>query len=277
MYTTRFVLRDRSECVGTLNPEWFMTRISNAVATELPASSEPQSEDFTALDQQNFKSLTGAVARSLQRDLIDGVHKPGEKLPIVRLAKIYDVSPGAIREALSRLVSEGFVEFNEQRGFRAAPVSPTALMDIIRARILVDVHALRESIRLGDVAWEAELLAIHHRLANCPKDNPRHPSPTREEWQRLHREFHRALIVACGSEWLMRFHDTLFDQTIRYRAVSAAYDAERTDRRNAEAEHAEIVRLTVARDADAAAAALERHYSLTAERLLLGQRARQAD
>ena len=104
-------------------------------------------------------------------------------------------------------------------------------MDIIRARILVDVQALREAIRLGDLAWEAELLAIHHRLANCSQDDFRRPSPMREEWQQLHRQFHRTLIVACNSEWLMRFHDMLFDQTVRYRALSHAYDQERADRR----------------------------------------------
>ena len=119
-----------------------------------------------------FKSLTASVANALQRDLVTARYMPGEKLPIVQLAKHYGVSPGAVREALSRLISEGLVEFNEQRGFRAAPISPNALADITRTRILIDAQALREAIRLGDVDWEAEVLAIHHRLANCPpRDN----------------------------------------------------------------------------------------------------------
>src|SRR5882762_2373993 len=114
-----------------------------------------------------FKSLTASVANALQRDLVAGRYMPGHKLPIVQLAKSYGVSPGAVREALSRLISEGLVEFNEQRGFRAAPVSPAALMDITRTRVMIDAQALRDAIRLGDVAWEAEVLAMQHRLANC--------------------------------------------------------------------------------------------------------------
>ena len=79
----------------------------------------------------------------------------------------------------------------------------------------------------------------------------------RDEWQRLHRVFHRTLISACGSEWLMRFHDLLFDQTIRYRSIASAYEATRDDLRR-------DVRMpsmppsskaTVARDADTAASA----------------------
>ena len=219
-----------------------------------------------------FKSLTATVANALQRDLVDGRYMPGQKLPIVQLAKSYGVSPGAVREALSRLISEGLVEFNEQRGFRAAPVSQAALEDITRTRIMIDVYALREAIRLGDVDWEAEVLAVHHRLANCVPRDDSDPKIVREEWQRLHRIFHRTLISACGSTWLMRFHDLLFDQTIRYRSIASAYEVQREDlRRNPNAEHAEIVRATVARDAEAAAALLEQHYCGTAQRLSQGQ------
>ena len=223
-------------------------------------------------DQASFKSLTASVANALQRDLVAGLYLPGAKLPIMPLAKHYGVSPGAVREALSRLISEGLVEFNEQRGFRTAPVSQAALMDITRTRILIDVHALRESIRLGDLDWEAEVLAVHHRLANTRLRDDESDPNVRDEWQRLHRVFHRTLIAACGSDWLMRFHDLLFDQTIRYRSVAAAYETERSDlRRDVRIEHAEIVQAAVARDADAAAAALERHYMVTANQLVQGQ------
>lgn len=212
----------------------------------------------------SFKSLTASVANALQRDLVAGVYLPGVKLPIVPLAKHYGVSPGAVREALSRLISEGLVEFNEQRGFRSAPVSQAALMDITRTRIVIDVHALREAIRLGDVDWEADVLAMQHRLANCPLRDEAEPT-VRDEWGRLHRVFHRTLIAACGSEWLLRFHDLLFDQAIRYRLLAGSY---RLDlHRNVEAEHAEIVNAVIARDPDAAAAAIERHYMTTADLL----------
>jgi DNA-binding GntR family transcriptional regulator len=226
----------------------------------------------TTENQRSFKSLTATVASALQRDLVAGRHMPGAKLPIVQLAKDYGVSPGAVREALSRLISEGLVEFNEQRGFRAAPVSQAALVDITRTRILIDVHALREAIRLGDVDWEAEILAIEHRLAHCTPRDEADPVGVRDEWQRLHRVFHRTLISACGSEWLIRFHDLLFDQTIRYRSIASAYETTRDDlRRDPNAEHGAIVKATVAHDADTAAALLKRHYQGTTDRLLAGQ------
>ena len=100
-----------------------------------------------SLNGSPFKSLTASVAKALQSDLVTARYLPGTKLRIAQLSEHYGVSPGAVREALSRLISEGLVEFTEQRGFRAAPVSKAALMDITRTRVLLDIHALRESIR----------------------------------------------------------------------------------------------------------------------------------
>jgi DNA-binding GntR family transcriptional regulator len=219
-----------------------------------------------------FKSQTGFAVSSLQRELVAGAFLPGVKLPIVSLAERYGVSPGAIREALSRLTSEGLVEFNEQRGFRAAPVSPKALDDITRARLLIDTQALKESIRRGDVNWEAEVMSAHRRLMKAPhfKGGDR---TLNEVWLNLHRQFHRALVNACGSDWLIRFHDILFDQTIRYRSLESVYSrALRSDaQRDVNGEHAEIVKAVLARDENAAALALERHYLKTRNLLLQSQ------
>lgn len=236
-----------------------------------PPKTEAKPVSSTPIYSAVFKSLTASVASELRRDLVAGRFLPGTKLPIAALAKNYGVSPGAVREALSRLISEGIVEFNEQRGFRAAAVSVAALMDITRTRVLIDVHALREAIRLGDVEWEANVIAIHHRLANCPIREKNSPH-VRDEWQRLHGEFHRTLISGCGSAWLIRFHDTLFDQTVRHRSISSIYETSHRDlQRDVKVEHAQIVRAAIARDAAAAAAALEKHYLKTTDLLIKGQ------
>ena len=234
-------------------------------ATDIADRKAGSAEQFASHRPTSFKSLTAAVASALQNDIVTGRYLPGEKLPIVKLARDYGVSPGAVREALSRLVSENLVEFNEQRGFRAARVSRAALFDIARTRILIDAHGLREAIRLGDVDWEADVIAIQHRLANCPERDAQ-SSDMRADWQRLHRIFHRTLIAACGSEWLIRFHDLLYDQMIRYRCLAGAFQLDL--RRNVRSEHGAIVDAVTARDPDAAAAAIEKHYMTTANLLV---------
>ena len=89
----------------------------------------------------------------------------------------------------------------------------------------------------------------------------------RADWQRLHRIFHRTLIAACGSEWLIRFHDLLYDQMIRYRSLAGSLRSS-TCAATCRSEHADIVDAVIARDADAAAAAIEKHYMTTANLLV---------
>ena len=81
------------------------------------------------------------------------------------------------------------------------------------------------------------------------------------EWVVRHRIFHRTLVGACGSPWLLGFRDVLHEQSERYRRLSIRRDTAKS--RDVEAEHAAIVRATLKRDADAAVAALSKHFMTT--------------
>src|SRR3546814_9410187 len=55
---------------------------------------------------------------------------PNKKLKVHELALSLGISPGAVREALFRLVSEHLVETRDQRGFAVTPVSITDLQEL---------------------------------------------------------------------------------------------------------------------------------------------------
>ena len=57
----------------------------------------------------------------MRADLLACRIPPGSRLKIQDLCDRFSVSLGAIREALSRLTSDGLVVSEPQRGFRAAP------------------------------------------------------------------------------------------------------------------------------------------------------------
>ncbi len=81
-----------------------------------------------------------------------------------------------------------------------------------------------------------------------------------EVWIARHRVFHRALVNACGSPWLLGFRDVLQEQSERYRRLSIR---ETGKSRDVEAEHAAIVHAALRRDAEAAVAALTAHFLTT--------------
>ena len=217
--------------------------------------------DSTAEDRP--RSLTSAVQERLRADILSTRLLPGQKLHIAGLAKQFSVSLAAVREALSRLVADGLVQASDQRGFRVSPVSLADLKDVTQTRIDIEGLALRRSIERGDQDWLASVEAAWDSLKAVPYRFPDDPSVHYEVWVVRHRIFHRALVNACGSPWLLGFRDVLHEQSERYRRLSIRREVGRP--RDVEAEHAAIVDAVLKRDADAAVAALSHHFSITME------------
>jgi len=204
--------------------------------------------------------LTSAVFERLRADILATRLVPGQKLHIAGLAGQFGVSLAAVREALSRLVADGLVQALDQRGFRVRPVSHADLEDVTRTRIEIEALALRKSIERGDADWLASVERSHAVLAAMPYRDPADPTQHNEPWIGLHRDFHRTLVSACGSTWLLSFREVLHEQSERYRRLSIRFN---DGQRNVPAEHAVIVNAVLRRDADAAVASLSEHFMLT--------------
>jgi DNA-binding GntR family transcriptional regulator len=209
------------------------------------------------------RSLTSAVQERLRADILSTRLLPGQKLHIAGLAKQFSVSLAAVREALSRLVADGLVQASDQRGFRVSPVSLADLADVTQTRIDIEGLALRRSIERGDAAWLATVEAAWEALKAVPYRYPDQPGVHYEEWVVRHRVFHRALVNACGSRWLLGFRDELHEQSERYRRLSIRREVGKP--RDVEAEHAAIVDAVRRRGAEAAVIALSKHFTITME------------
>ncbi|MCO6188412.1 GntR family transcriptional regulator [Rhizobium sp. L1K21] len=201
----------------------------------------------------------------IKAELLDGRLMPGAKLKIAELQARADVSVAAIREALSRLTTEGLVHAIPQRGFVVAPISKADLKDLTAVRIEIETKCLRKSIEAGDIAWQGQLKAIWHQLENTPHFVSPESETLNPAWTALHSDFHDALISACGSVWWLKLRDQLYAQAERYRRLLLPYAK---TARNPDAEHKAIVEATLARDADFACSLLEAHLRQTADLLL---------
>jgi GntR family carbon starvation induced transcriptional regulator len=199
------------------------------------------------------------VAR-LREDLVACVLRPGEPLRLGVMREKYGAGLTPLREALFQLVAEGLVTMEEQRGFRVAEVSLEDLADLTEQRVFLEGQALRLAIERGDLTWESRVLAAHHRLAGTPMLEPGTATLT-DAWTDAHRDFHRVLVDACGSAWLLRFREVLSDQAERYRRLSVL---EKPDRDVAQ-EHRRLTEAVLARDAERAVQYLAAHYRLTAQ------------
>ena len=103
------------------------------------------------LDTVEPKTLVEGAYQRLRRDIIEGVHAPGEKLRVEHLKDRYEVGAGTLREALLLLVTDALVVAQGQRGFRVSPISIEDFEDITRTRLLLETEALRQSLQLGRI------------------------------------------------------------------------------------------------------------------------------
>lgn len=197
----------------------------------------------------------GEIAyRQIRRDIVFGTLAPGARLRLDRLKDPYLVSVSTLREIFNRLASERFVIAEDQRGFRVSPVSQGHFREVAGMRELLEAHALRQSFERGDIEWESQVVAAHYKLAKMETLIEAGDTTHTEAWKRYDREFHAALIAACGSKALMETHRGIFDHYLRYQIVAVIYRGEAASQ-----EHRQLMECALSRDAGTAAEILARH------------------
>jgi len=211
------------------------------------------------------QNLTQGAYEALRADLLACRIAPGSRLKIQDLCAQHAVSLGAIREALSRLTSEGLVVAEPQRGFRVAPISRADLEDLTMVRIEVESLCLTRAIAVGTVDWESRLVAAFHRLSRTPERVASDPARSADEWAEAHAGFHAALVDGADSPWLLRLQAQLYAQSERYRRLSIPLGA---SDRDVDGEHRAIMDAVLARNAERALGLMRRHISATTSILL---------
>lgn len=209
--------------------------------------------------------------RNIRNDIVFGQLKPSERLRLEPLRKRYNVSVTTLREILNRLTSDGFVVAEGQKGFEVAPVSDEDLREIADLRILLESHALKRSFELGDLDWEASVVAAYHKLHVLEKKMLTGETTVRENWKNADWQFHRALISGCGSRALLETHGAVFDKYLRYQMLTLTFRGEEAAR-----EHKLLHDAALAHDAESAGKVLEAHILGGVEHSIANREKKQA-
>ena len=121
-------------------------------------------------------------------------------------------------------------------------------------RLLLETYALPLSFAAGDLEWEGRVVAAHHKLAVMERRIMAGDRDSAELWKRYDREFHQALIEACGSQTLLDLYGGVFDQYLRYQMIAVVFRGG-----IAAAEHKDLLDCALVRDAERACAVLTQH------------------
>ncbi|OBZ16273.1 GntR family transcriptional regulator [Bacillus sp. FJAT-27264] len=210
-------------------------------------------------------TLSEAVLKNLKTDILSGRYEPGAPLTVSELAQKFNVSIAVVREALTQLTSHGLVIKTPNYGFTVKTVSEVELDNLIETRLINESAALRLSIANGDLTWEANVIAAHHKLAQTPEYTDfNQKSVISEEWSEAHGQFHYSLISACNNPILLDMCKRLWDLSQLYRHWSIPQMPDR----DFHTEHKLLLSTVLERDSDRAVELFKEHIQLTADILL---------
>jgi DNA-binding GntR family transcriptional regulator len=197
----------------------------------------------------------------IKHRIVHGVDAPGSPLLEASIARRLSTSRTPIREALMRLLEEGYVEKLPGRGFFVARVTMTLIRDLFEVRRLLESAAAARAAELADAAAIArlrELAAVESR----PGDPESYHRAAEANTQ-----FHVGVALASRNAIFVDMIRHCLDQVTRLIALgldSAALQAA------ARAEHEAVAETIARRDPEAAREAMARHLDHCSDRMLEG-------
>ncbi len=199
-------------------------------------------ETDTALGNAHLP-LRDIVRAQLQREILAGHLKPGDRLVEEELGRRYAVSRSPIREAIRTLASEGLVEVSARRGAIVAGITPAEAREFVEVRALLEGYNARLAARHRHPEILARAAAILKQAARPKSDLPA-----------LNIAFHDTMAEAAGNATLRTMLDTLRKRSARVFQV-------RDDKaqRAAVGEHRAILEAVLAGDEALAAERAEAH------------------
>lgn len=207
-------------------------------------------------------TLSSRLSTELRGQILHGTLAPGEKINLDRLRAEHGLSISPLREAMARLVADGLVRFEDQRGYTVAPISRADLAEITALRVALETMALARAVAQGDLDWESTVMGALYRLSKANR-------AAIDEWEGAHSAFHIALVSGCGQPRLMAMIATLRGLQDRYRLLFP----EGAQGESA-AEHAAIAEAVTARESARSTVLLSAHIEATAAGLHAAMAAR---
>ncbi len=195
-------------------------------------------------------SLREQVERTLSSRIVTGEFAPGTVLTVPTLAGEFGVSATPVREAMLNLARRGFLSPLRNRGFEVTAVSDDELRELGEIRRLLEAPPMRSLAgALPDETVE-RLKRLADEIVRAGREG------RFEDYLEADTTFHLTLLERTGNRHLVRLVSELRQQT---RLVGLVNLADSDELESSSLEHAELIRLLVEGDGEAAEALMRRH------------------
>lgn len=231
--------------------------IPRKVGAQAKPTRKPRSSPRSSAISQVRRERGSDVFQTLRDMAISYQLKPGERLSEIELAQRLGVSRTPVREALARLVTEGFLE-PCTRGYMRRPLQVQDVLDLYEARMAVERECLRYAVERASplqIAEMQEFLALSRAAA---------PGTAVQELVELDESFHNRIAAMSGNAELARMLGNLNERVRFIRWI----DMEKVGRDSTQKEHGAIADAIERRDTKAAAQLMDEHIALRREQIV---------
>ena len=160
----------------------------------------------SSLQPLRLQSTPELIADQIREGILNGTFPPHHQLAEVELARQLQVSRGPVREAMQRLIQEGLLRSERNRGVFVVELDDDDAKDIYLARAAVEKAAAVLVARRGDLDDMAAIDVVLERLRGAA-------ASSWAEVVEIDLEFHATIVDRSHSERLQRMFRTLAAET----------------------------------------------------------------
>ena len=201
--------------------------------------------------------LSTSLLGNLQKDILTGKLKPGQKLTEQELCKAYGVSRTPVREALRQLETDGLVENILNRGAFVVGMTQQDYEDMFELRKAYEIQAVRWAI---ERITENEMDKLEETFEFMEFYTMRNDI---DKMLTINSGFHQVIYEASHNRMLKKLLSS-YQGFLKYKGLESAYDDNYLE--TVLEEHRAIFKAFKDRDVQEGAAAMERHIELAKQR-----------
>lgn len=211
------------------------------------------SDDMEINNAPLYNSLLG----KLQKDILTGELKPGEKLTEQNLCKLYGVSRTPVREALRQLETDGLVENILNRGAFVVGMTEQDYEDMFELRKVYEIQAVKWAV---ERITEEEMDKLEETFEFMEFYTLRNDI---EKMLTINAGFHQVIYEASHNRMLVKQLSS-YQNFLKYKGMESVYDDNYLQ--TVLEEHRAIFKAFKDRDVKAGALAMEIHINRAKER-----------
>lgn len=206
-------------------------------------------------------SVVDSIYAVVRKEILAGKHAPGTALRQDDIAARLGVSKIPLREAFSRLESEGLLMLRPRRGYSVASFDLDEIDELFQLRAVIEEHVGVIAAQRHDEEDAERVASLAEEMTRLDKAAPDYHG----KWCMLNRDFHGAIIEASRKRLVikiaMQLRD-LIEPYIRLDTTMSPFDPA------ADQEHRQISEAFRARDGRLVGALCAAHCYHTRDRLL---------